>query len=82
MSFEIKIPSKHAAIELSPTFKGDLHLVFDNDFLAILAKQVIDEINTADLARLFDGEQIEALKKAISAIELLDNEAAQIGLIK
>jgi hypothetical protein len=51
MSFEINIPSKHAAIELSPTFKGDLHLVFDNDFLAILAKQVIDEINTADLHR-------------------------------
>lgn len=69
MSFEINIPSKHAAIELSPTFKGDLTLVFDNDFLPILAKQVIGEMNISDLARLFDGEQIEALKKEIQDIQ-------------
>ena len=81
MSFEINIPSKHAAIELSPTFKGDLTLVFDNDFLPILAKQVINEINIADLARLFDGEQIEELKKALFTREL-DNEASEIGLLK
>ena len=81
MSFEIKVPSKYSTIEISPTFKGDLTLVFDHDFLPILAKQIINEINTADLARLLDGEQIEALKKAISTIEL-DNEAAEIGPLK
>ena len=81
MSFEINIPSKHAAIELSPTFKGDLTLVFDNDFLPILAKQVINKMNIADLVRLFDGEQIEELKQAIFTVEL-DNEASEIGLLK
>ena len=81
MSFNINIPSKHAAIEVSPTFKGDLTLVFAHEAMPILAKQVIDHMDINDLARLFDAKQIEALKKALSEIEL-DNEASEVGLIK
>lgn len=81
MSFQITVPSKHAAMEVSPTFKGDLALVFDNEVMTTIAKQLISEMNIADLAHLFDAKQIEALKKAISAIEL-ENEAGGIGLIK
>ena len=81
MSFEIIVPSKHAAMEVSPTFKGDLTLVFDNEVMDTIAKQVINEMKIDDLARLFDAKQIEALKKAISTIEL-DNEASEIGLLK
>ena len=81
MSFGIKVPDKYTAVEMNVTYNGGLCFSFDNGFLPILAKQVIDEINTADLARLFDGEQIEALKKAISSIEL-DNEASETGLLK
>lgn len=69
MSFEITIPSKYTPIEISPTFKGDLTLVFDNDAMPILAKQLIDHMKMDDLARLFDAKQIEALKKAIQDIE-------------
>ena len=69
MSFEIIVPSRHAAMEVSPTFKGDLTLVFDNEVMPTIAKQVINEMNIADLARLFDGEQIEELKKAIQDIQ-------------
>lgn len=81
MSFEIKVPDKYTAVEMSVTYNGGLCFSFDNGFLPILAKQVINEINIADLARLFDGEQIEKLKKAIAKIEL-DNEASEIGLLK
>lgn len=81
MSFEIIVPSKHAAMEVSPTFKGDLALVFDNDAMPILAKQLIDHMKMDDLARLFDAKQIEALKKSLPEIEL-DNEASNLGLLK
>ena len=69
MSFEIIVPSKHAAMEVSPTFKGDLTLVFDNDAMPILAKQLIDHMKMDDLARLFDAKQIEELKKAIQDMQ-------------
>ena len=81
MSFEINIPSKYTPIEVSPTFKGDLTLVFEHDVMPILAKQVIDHMDIVDLARLFDAKQIETLKKALSEIEL-DHEASVVGLIK
>ena len=81
MSFEINIPSKYTPIEVSPTFKGDLTLVFAHDAMPILAKQLIDHMKMDDLARLFDAKQIEALKKALSEIEL-DNEASEVGLLK
>ena len=81
MRFEITLPNKYAAIEVSPTFKGDLTLVLAHEAMPILAKQVIDHMDIVDLARLFDAKQIEALKKALSEIEL-DNEASEVGLIK
>ena len=81
MSFEITIPSKYTPIEISPTFKGDLTLVFDNEVMPTIAKQLIDHMKMDDLARLFDAKQIEALKKALSEIEL-DNEASNLGLLK
>ena len=65
MSFEINIPSKYTPLEVSPTFKGDLTLVFDNEVMPILAKQLIDDMKMDDLARLFDAKQIEELKEAI-----------------
>ena len=81
MRFEITLPNKYAAIEVSPTFKGDLTLVFAHEAMPILAKQVIDHMDIVDLARLFDAKQIEELKKALSEIEL-DNEASNLGLLK
>ena len=81
MRFEITLPNKYAAIEVSPTFKGDLTLVFAHEAMPILAKQVIDHMDIVDLARLFDAKQIETLKKALSEIEL-DNEASEVGLLK
>ena len=81
MSFEIQVPRNYSRVELNTSYKADLSLTFDNGFLPILAKQVIGEMNISDLARLFDGEQIEELKKAIATIEL-DNKASEIGLIK
>ena len=81
MSFEIIVPSRHAAMEVSPTFKGDLTLVFDNEVMPTIAKQLIDHMDIGNLARLFDAKQIETLKKALSEIEL-DNEASEVGLIK
>ena len=65
MSFEINIPSKYTPLEVSPTFKGDLTLVFDNEVMPTIAKQLIDDMKMDDLARLFDAKQIEELKKAI-----------------
>ena len=69
MSFEIIVPSKHAAMEVSPTFKGDLTLVFDNEVMDTIAKQLIDHMKIDDLARLFDAKQIEELKKAIQDMQ-------------
>ena len=69
MSFEITVPNKYAAIEVSPTFKGDLTLVFAHEAMPILAKQVIDHMDIVDLARLFDAKQIEELKKAIQDMQ-------------
>ena len=69
MSFEITVPNKYAAIELNPTFKGDLTLVFGHDAMPILAKQLIDHMKIDDLARLFDAKQIEELKKAIQDMQ-------------
>ena len=81
MSFEIQVPRNYSRVELNTTYKADLSLTFDNGFLPMLAKQVINEIVMADLARLFNGEQIEELKKALFTREL-DNEASEIGLLK
>ena len=81
MSFEIQVPHNYSSVELNTSYKADLSLTFDNGFLPMLAKQIIGEINISDLARLFGGEQIEELKKAIAKIEL-DNEASEIGLLK
>ena len=69
MSFEIQVPRNYSRVELNTSYKADLSLTFDNGFLPMLAKQVINEIVIADLARLFDGEQIEALKKEIQDIQ-------------
>lgn len=69
MSFEIQVPHNYSVVELNTSYKADLSLTFDNGFLPMLAKQVINEMNIADLVRLFDGGQIEALKKAIQDIQ-------------
>lgn len=81
MSFEIIVPSRHAAMEVSPTFKGDLTLVFDNEVMPTIAKQLIDHMDIGNLARLLDAKQIEELKKSLPEIEL-DNEASNLGLLK
>ena len=63
------MPSKYTPIEVSPTFKGDLTLVFAHEAMPILAKQVIDHMDIVDLARLLDAKQIEELKKAIQDMQ-------------
>ena len=68
MSFEIQVPRNYSRVELNTSYKADLSLTFDNGFLPMLTKQVINEMNIADLVRLFDREQIEELKKAIAHI--------------